>query len=125
MKYLKILWQLPQWMLAQWLIVIWKAEWTQDYKGILVYRTQKTYGISLGPVIIISTSYDIDLKHEYGHTRQSLMFGWLYLIVIGIPSITMNIKSSILFKLGKPDYLKNYYNRWPENWADKLGNVKR
>ena len=83
-------------------------------------------GISLGTIIILSTIHnETTLKHEYGHTKQSLIFGWLYLLVIGLPSISMNILSSILFKRGKPKFALNYYNRWPENWADKLGNVNR
>lgn len=30
---------------------------------------------------------DTTVRHEWGHTRQSLILGPLYLIVIGIPSI--------------------------------------
>jgi hypothetical protein len=59
-------------------------------------------------------------RHEYGHAIQSYMLGPLYLFIVGIPSITMNMltKAKILKR-------KNYYKRWPETWADKLGGVER
>jgi len=123
---IKTIHQLPQTLLAYILILFWKAEYEQTYKGIKVYRTKKRYGISLGTIIILSTIHNFKtLKHEYGHTRQSLYFGWLYLVIIGIPSISMNICSYVLYKLGYPKCAKNYYKRWPENWADKLGGVER
>jgi hypothetical protein len=48
------------------------------------------------------------------------MLGPLYLFIVGIPSVTMNMltKAKILKR-------ENYYKRWPETWADKLGKVKR
>ncbi len=123
---IKTIHQLPQVLLAYLLIKLWKAKYEQTYKGIKVYRTKLRYGISLGTIIILSTIHTHKtLKHEYGHTKQSLYFGWLYLLIIGLPSISMNILSTILYRLGKPKFHSNYYNRWPENWADKLGNVDR
>ena len=123
---MKVLWQLPQILLAMLLIKLWHAEYQQTYKSIKIYRTKKKYGISLGTIIILSEYHsEQTLKHEYGHTKQSLIFGWLYLFVIGLPSISMNILSAILYNAGYPKFLKNYYKRWPENWADKLGNVSR
>lgn len=121
MNWLILLWQLPQWILAQILILAWKAEREVSYKGISVYRTHVQNGISLGTIIILSYRYgDRTVKHEYGHTRQSLMFGWLYLIIIGISSGGMNL----LTRIGILSH-KNYYKRWPESWADKLGEVEK
>ncbi len=125
-KLLLNLWQLPQVLLAYMLIVLWKAKLEFTYKGIKVYRTDKLYGISLGTIIILSIKHNTQvLHHEYGHTRQSLYFGWLYLLIIGLPSIVMNILSTVLYKKGYKTFANNYYKRWPENWADKLGNVSR
>ena len=118
---MKLIWQLPQTILAWILILAWKAEYEQTYKGIKIYRTKVRNGISLGTIIILGDMYStISVKHEYGHTRQSLIFGWLYLIVIGIPSGGMNL----LTRVGILKH-ETYYMRYPENWADKLGNVKR
>ena len=57
------------------------------------------------------------IMHEYGHCRQSQMLGWLYLIVVGLPSILhagfCRCKNH------------SYYDMWFERWADKLGGVNR
>lgn len=77
-------------------------------------------GVSLGKYIIFDSCCivrPIDYEHEKGHQKQSLYLGWLYLIVIGIPSGIHNLISR-----------KNkcsYYHFWNEAWADKLGGVKR
>jgi hypothetical protein len=52
------------------------------------------------------------VAHEYGHSRQSRYFGWLYLLVIGLPSVC-NVFSGA-----------RYYTVYPENWANKLGGVE-
>lgn len=31
----------------------------------------------------------------------------------------------LLYLWQLPQIIKNYYKRWPENWADKLGGVNR
>ena len=97
------------------------ASLSKNYKGKLVYTQSKNFGISLGKYIIIGERASLQtLHHEYGHCLQSEKLGPLYLIVIGIPSITMNC----LTRMG---ILKHdrYYDRWPENWADRLGGVIR
>lgn len=51
-------------------------------------------GVSLGRYIIFSNDVHLSLdalKHEYGHTLQSKKLGWLYLIVIGLPSFIGNL----------------------------------
>ena len=78
------------------------------------------FGVSLGNYIIFGNSYRIlqrDIKHEQGHQKQSLYLGWLYLLVIGIPSGIGNLLNRVI----KFDY---YKQPW-EHWADKLGGVKR
>ncbi|RPJ76014.1 MAG: hypothetical protein EHM20_08080 [Alphaproteobacteria bacterium] len=56
------------------------------------------------------------IKHEYGHSLQSVYLGWFYLIIVGIPSLVR----SLVWKIFK---LKNisYYEGYPEKWADYLG----
>lgn len=60
------------------------------------------------------------ILHEYGHSRQSLMFGPLYLFVVGLPSI---IRVTLTW-LGLMD-VRRYYHGWPEKQADLLGGVPR
>lgn len=141
-KILLWIWQLPQHILGFLLLLGFKLtksiEETTMHKNVKIYwvRHKSFPGISLGEFIIINKMlkernpedpyYDPHVAaHEYGHTLQSRMLGPLYLLIVGLPSITQNIISSILLKLGKPKFAKNYYNRFPENWADKLGNVNR
>ena len=90
-----------------------------------VWGSDKLYhylsGASLGRYIVLKPSHSMtDIKHEYGHVRQSRMLGPLYLIVVGIPSAINNLRSR-----RDATVYENYYNMYPENWADKLGGVTR
>jgi len=125
----KWIWQFPQHMLA--LVLLWVFHYR--IKKVEKYETSKFYwlansrwGISLGDYIILGDYFSrMTVKHEYGHTLQSYMFGPLYLLVIGLPSITQNILSIVSYKIGAGHYADDYYTRYPENWADKLGGVER
>ena len=80
-------------------------------------------GASLGAFILLNENFENDektIKHEYGHTVQGFILGPLYLVIIGLPSFCRNIWWRIK-KLSAIDYYRGY----PENWADKLGGVKR
>jgi hypothetical protein len=127
-----VIWQLPQILLALLVIIITKATRTNNeaYKGRRIYRFKKSFisGVSLGEYIIVrENANDTTIRHEYGHTIQSLYFGPLYLIVIGIPSAVFNNLYDRLFHK-KWSYASRtwwYYNRFPEDWADILGGVFR
>jgi len=124
MRTIKSIWQFPQILLAKLLIKMLGLSFMIDYKGAKIYSKKGVnFGVSLGPYILIGTEWYHPrlIAHEYGHSIQSLILGPLYLILVGIPSVSMNILSRII----KGKYAENYYNRWPENWADKLGGVSR
>jgi hypothetical protein len=117
-------WELPQLLLALILYAIMKERAVKaiDYKDSKVFFiTDFPGGVSLSFMVFLN---DIDMdnlraiKHEYGHTIQSLYLGWFYLIIVGVPSI---IRASIWnhYKLEG----KKYYEGFPENWADLLGGV--
>ena len=119
-----ILWELPQILLALILYAIMRKRIVQaiDYKDSKVFFVRDfPGGISLSFIIFLN---DIDLnnlraiKHEYGHTIQSLRLGWFYLVIVGAPSL---IRANIWnhYKLEE----KKYYEGVPENWADLLGGV--
>lgn len=117
---IKHIWQFPQHLLALLIIKITKATYKENYKGAKIYNASIT-GISLGQYIIVSEDVSENtIKHEYGHTKQSYLLGPLYLIVVGLPSIVMNILSRMRILDNR-----KYYIRWPESWADELGEVKR
>lgn len=89
------------------------------YKGIKVYTKYSSGSATLGNYIFISPrATENTIKHEYGHTRQSLYLGPLYLIIIGIPSILW----AMIHKTIASDKLYSWF--YTETWADKLGNVK-
>lgn len=118
------LWQLPQHLLALALITVYrKRAAVEAYRGSTVYWILGGgFGVSLGQYIFLDVCRKTSksLPHEYGHSRQSLLLGPLYLIVVGLPSITMNILSRL--RVLRAD---RYYKRWPESWADRLGGVTR
>lgn len=129
-KIIFYVWQLPQHLLALLMLMFLKVEGKKEHKSATVYLvdSKRIFGISLGNYIILHKDFgDMErtIKHEFGHTLQSYMFGPLYLLIIGLPSVIQNILSSIFYKLGKPEMHRNYYKRYPENWADKLGGVDR
>jgi hypothetical protein len=78
-------------------------------------------GVSLGNYIFLDEASRVwDRDHEYGHSRQSKMLGPLYLLIVGLPSVIMNLISR-----ASPKFAAGYYTRFPENWADRLGGVYR
>lgn len=88
--------------------------------GFYVWRFNS--GLSLGEYIFIPEQADKDYKnHEAGHSKQSLYLGWLYLIIIGIPSIVW----AGCFKWYRRKYNVSYYAFYTERWADMLGGVNR
>ena len=122
------LWQLPQNIVG--LIILFyninSMKKVFDDKTNINYYTVKKISdcsISLGNYIIMDKDVyisDTDLKHEHGHQIQSLILGWFYLIVIGIPSFLGNLYSRVFKKDNKW-----YYSQPWEHWADKLGKVDR
>ena len=89
---LLFLWQLPQNLLA--IVMI-------PFMGKLKFVKYDNYcyafevinmpsAISLGSFIYLSAYHakrETVIGHEYGHVIQSHKLGWLYLLVIGIPSL--------------------------------------
>lgn len=143
MKYLKkilaFIWQLPQIIVGLLFFLLMKLFFGKkisiykihlqkpwDWSAYYLIRLPIPLGVSFGPLVFGSKeTLSQQMNHELGHSKQSLMLGWAYLIVIGIPSITMNILSTILFFYGHKKFAENYYKRWPESWADRLGGVNR
>lgn len=85
-------------------------------------------GTSLGHFIFLKPRHDKTVfKHEYGHVKQSYILGWLYLIVVGLPSVINNLQSRKWIKdgLSNSEIESRYFSRYPEAWADKLGGVER
>ena len=135
-KFLRILteiWQFPQHIIAYVIILIncksIKLMVSKD--GISHYLVDHLFdsAISLGNYIFLDSDGNFSyktIKHEFGHQKQSLMLGPLYLIVIGLPSIIGNIIDRIKHKYFRRHYDPDFYYKQPwEAWADKLGGVVR
>lgn len=122
------IWQLPQNLLGLIMLLFMKPYSKEKYKGITyVVSKEMSGGISLGNYVILSKTYKdkrISKKtwdHEWGHTRDSRMFGPLYLIVIGLPSL---IWAWLYGSVIKRTY-NGYYKFYTEKRADRLGGVDR
>lgn len=111
------IWQLPQNLLGILLLAIYAGD-NGQYKDAIVRRSVKMQGgISLGKYIIVSEdATKKSIMHEYGHCRQSIMLGWLFLLIVGLPSILHAVLCNC------KDH--SYSSVYPENWANKLGGVK-
>jgi len=133
MKYLiafvLYVWQLPQNILGFVLSLFGKKH---EISGIICYSINNffDFGVSLGQYIIIDSNYSSGdlyntLRHEYGYSLQSKKLGWLYLLIVGIPSVARNIFDRLFHK--KWTYSQRdvwYYSGFPENWANQLGGVE-
>lgn len=116
------IWQLPQMLLGLLLRQIYKGNDSQYEDAIVRRSTKMQGGISLGKYIIISQwSGKKTVQHEYGHGIQSKRWGWLYLPVIGLSSITW----AGLYGTVIESSPNGYYKFWTERRADKLGGVTR
>ena len=104
------------------------------YKGSIITTNATPFifkgAMSLGVFIFIfkDVHYDKEqlfesylAKHEYGHCLQSVLLGPLYLLVIGIPSLTW----CILFANWRKRTGKGYSWLYTESWADRWGGVER
>jgi len=123
MKMLRWIWEFPQCLLAKILIQFYNAKYSETYNNIDIY-TSRVFpsAISLGLYVIAKTNYTEDTKkHEYGHTRQSIRLGPLYLIIIGLPDVCW----IGLRRISKWARSKSYYWFYTERWADILGGVLR
>ena len=127
MKYIRnlilFIWQLPQHLLAiiymGYLVMMCKDLGIDSrYKQAIVIPCVMKGAITLGNYVFVglNSEYRETVKHELGHTIQSKILGPLYLIIIGIPSITYCGLRRIFPSLRK----KNYYNFYTEKWANNL-----
>lgn len=117
------IWQLPQHLLAilyiGYLVMMCKDLGVDSrYKQAIVIPCVMRGAVTLGCYVFVglNSEYRKTVKHELGHTIQSKILGPLYLIVIGIPSITYCGLRRIFSSLRK----KNYYDFYTEKWANNL-----
>lgn len=120
-------WQLPQNLLG--LLMFWwyrrdTVYGEERFRGVKVLYSEKMRGgISLGEYVIVPYRLFLSsvpaakldtIVHEWGHTRQSLILGWLYLPLIGLQSLAHAILHRKVCKE------RDYRHFWTERWADRL-----
>lgn len=121
--FMEYIWQLPQNIIGS----LYKEFISKDiitrinYDASIYecYLTRGGGGLTLGRFIFVNqhfTDLEETIFHEIGHVKQSRILGPLYLIIIGIPSISWAGLRRLIPALKKI----NYYWFYTENWANKL-----
>lgn len=115
------IWGFPQNLVGLFLWIIHSSRnHIGSYKNALVTRWENERSLSLGMFIFIGYGAgERMIKHEYGHSIQSLILGPLYLIVVGVPSLVWCNFNPIAYKWKSG--MVSYFSRYPESWADRLG----
>ena len=126
-KILLYIWQLPQNLLGLLVILVTRAKCTGTSWVVKDPDNTKYFGVSLGNYIIFGNyPSKKSLNHEQGHQKQSMYLGWLYLIIIGIPSVCGNIYDRLFHRnWSMRDSYDWYYSLPWEHSADILGGVQR
>jgi hypothetical protein len=126
MKLTNTLWQLPQIIVGFIYYLCVNKVKVERVKTIHLIHTSSintNAGVSLGSYVFVGAgSNRATILHELGHTIQSNYYGWLYLPLIGIPSVVRAMVFKHQWKRGKW-HAKNYYGIWFERQASLLGYV--
>lgn len=119
-------WQLPQNVLGLLTYLFVKLRGGEGGRvfGTSIYVARARWGggsVSLGRYVILgSYAGRLTLRHEIGHCYQSALLGPLYLIVVGLPSVTWaTMKKYGLFAR------RSYYCFFTERWADRIAGINR
>lgn len=128
-KFMMATWELPQNTIGFIVKKICKATPYTTYMDANVYSWKNNGGMSLGKYIFVpfkNEDPEVDwvqeyIKHEYGHSVQSKYLGWLFLLVIGLPSLVW----AGCFEWYRKKTGMSYYDFYTESSADFLGGVKR
>lgn len=113
------IWCFPQQIAGLLVMLITKAK--KQEGGYYLYGI-KSGSLSLGTFIFLTEAdagYERVLLHEQGHTKQSYILGWFWLLVIGLPSVIWRA----CFEKYRAKHGVSYYAFFTEKWADRLGGV--
>lgn len=128
-KFTKEFWELPQNIIGLIVKTVSGAKFCTTYEDVNVYTWKMMAGLSLGKYIFtpfeekhMTRPYvKTHIRHEYGHCIQSKMLGWLYPIVISLPSLIW----AGCFGWYRDKTGTSYYKFYTESWADRLAGIKR
>lgn len=127
-------WGLPQTLLGVIVFLINIKSKHYFYHGAIITERNVPSSVSLGLFVFTTTNPMKDkrienkipdeeiskrlLVHEYGHTIQSLIFGPLYLIIMGIPSTLWGF---LPYFQNKRNNGVSYFSFFTEKFANYLG----
>ena len=128
---LQCTWGLPQTLIGGMIYLLRNKSSREHFRGAIVTISKSprdmSLGLSLGLFIFIQRPVNVKdykatdrflLRHEYGHTIQSLILGPLYLPVIGLPSfLWANLPC---FEHYRRQHHISYYAFYTERWANHL-----
>ncbi len=121
--FLLFLWQLPQNLLGFIIsLFIFKRRLTNEdiANKFVIKEVNWNIELTLGRYLIIGKNRpELALKHNiYGHGEQSVKYGPLYLLIVGLPAI-------ILYSLTVWGTLdpSRYHTSWPEIEANDIANI--
>lgn len=128
LKLILFIWQLPQIILGLIVRLVTNAERTEITSSLFgkdIFYWKYNSGLSLSDkYIFVNSGCKVNvIKHEIGHTKQSLYLGPLYLLVIGLPSLIWCGIYNYTTWINKAKH--SYYWFYTEAWADRLGGVQR
>ena len=119
-------WGLPQNLVGLALYLYYRMKGCPNfrYQGAFgIIWTQRSGSMSMGSFLFMHPNWDPEnktlLAHEYGHTIQSLFFGPLYLLTVGLPSLLW--AGLPRFKKLRREKRRSYYSVYPEKQATNLG----
>lgn len=113
-----LFWQFPQILIGCLIRIIAGGKLLRRIGHVRVFSWGLYSGLSLGWFCFVPEGADsYMIAHEYGHTRQSLLLGPFYLLVIGLPSFLWAVFWKIL---GADDYFSFYTERWAERLGERL-----
>ena len=119
-------WGLPQNLVGAAFYLYYRAKGCPHfpYQGALaVVWTRRSGSMSMGRFLFLHPDWTPAdrhlLRHEYGHTIQSLLLGPLYLPAVGLPSVLW--AGLPCFRRLRVKTRRSYYSVYPESWADRCG----
>ena len=120
------IWGLPQNLVGSLFYLYYRAKGCPhfSYQGAVVtVWTRRSGHRSLGRYLFMHPTWTPRnhalLAHEYGHTIQSLFFGPLYLLTVGLPSLVW-AGTPALQRRRRERHI-SYYSVYPEKSASALG----
>jgi len=118
----QILWCLPQNLTGLLMLIFFRKEKHKFFRGSIVTSWKRDCCTSIGCFIFMDEFSFQNCRslliHEYGHTIQSLILGWLYLPVIFLPSVIWFSVPAL--KKFRKEKKYSYYKFYTESWANHL-----